>query len=556
MTRQKAEKITTEYLNRIFGFALKRCKTLQDAEDLSQEIVTKVFQTLLKRDDIENVEKFIWTIAHNSLSNYYRDNKHGFTGVSIDEISEILADSRADFATDIESCDTVKKMQSEIAYLSKLQRRILVAYYYHNMKQGEIAEMLNIPVGTVKWHLFEAKKELKRGMETMRTSGELKFNPIKLKYISISGTPGKNGNSADLLTGALAQNIIYSVFRQAKTIAEIAEELGVSPVYIESEVESLEEYGYLSEKNGKYLCQVLLSEQSEKINRLENEMYKNAADIFANEVYDKLQKSGVLDDENTVFCNRIAEIKDGKPVFEKDKNFMLWALIPYILACGGDVSSQYEIKFEDVATIRPDGAHNITSAVVVNPNIATQRYPTDLNNWFGPCWSSDDNTLLWQIDSKWSAKRWNDTEYLINVDRIRTLLHQFLKGEKLSSAEYAMLSEKGFLRVLDNENGFFSSLQTVWVRGQKGKDALMKIGEEVREKHRDTLTEIAKPYIEAVLADTPEHLRKVQAFGLQYLFSSSGIFILYCIKNLLLSGKLILPTEEQRKSLTTVIVHE
>ena len=556
MTRQQAETITTEYLSRIFGFALKRCKTLQDAEDLSQEIVIKIFHTLVKRNDIENVEKFIWTIAHNSLSNYYRDGKQGFMGVSIDEISEILADNRTDFATDLELRETIHKMQSEIAYLSKLQRRILIAYYYHNMKQSEIAEMLNIPVGTVKWHLFEAKKELKRGMETMRTSGELKFNPIKFINIGISGNPGKDGNSADLLKGALAQNIIYSVFRQSKTISEIAEELGVSPVYIESEVETLEKYGYLSEKNGKYLCQVLLGEQSEEINRLESDMYKKAAELFANEVYDELQESGILDDEKVVSCNRIAEIKEGKPVFEQDKNFMLWAIIPYILACGGDISSQSEIKFEDVATIRADGGHNIVYAVVENPNIAPHECQPHFKNWCGPCWSSDDYTLLWQIDSEWSTKRVAKPEYLIDVERVRALLHRFLTGEKLSSAEYAMLSEKGFLRVLDNENGFFSSLQTVWVHGPKARDTLVKIGDEIRGKYKDTFAEIAKPYIEAVLADTPEHLKKVQAFGLQYVFSSSGIFILYCIKNLLASGKLTLPTEEQRKSLTTVIVHD
>ncbi len=556
MTRQQAEKITTEYLNRIFGFALKRCKTLQDAEDLSQEIVTKIFHTLVKRDDIENVEKFIWTIAHNSLSNYYRDNKQGFTGISIDEISEILADNRTNFATDLELRETVEKMQSEIAYLSKLQRRILIAYYYHNMKQSEIAEMLNIPVGTVKWHLFEAKKELKRGMETMRTSGELKFNPIKFNFIGISGMPGKDGNSIVLLNSALAQNIIYSVFRQSKSIAEIAEELGVSPVYIESEVEALEKYGYLSEKNGKYLCEVLLGEQSKEINRLECEMYKRAADIFANEVYDKMQKSGLLDDEKVVSCNRIAEIKDGKPVFEQDKNFMLWAIIPFIAALSGENLGENKIKFEDVATIRPDGGHNITYAVVDNPNIAPPEYEPDLKCWFGPCYSSDENTILWLIDSMWSIKRLKATEYFVDVDRVRALLHRFLIGENLSSAEYAMLSEKGLLRVIDNENGFFSSLQAGWVHGQKGKDALIKKGDEIREKYKDTLTEIAKPYIEAVLADTPEHLRKVRAFGLQYVFSSSGIFILYCIKNLLASGKLTLPTEEQKKALTIIVAHE
>ena len=71
MNRQDAERITTEYLKPIFGFALKRCQNAEDAEDLSQEIVLKAFRALLSRDDIADVGKFIWTIAHNALSNYY-----------------------------------------------------------------------------------------------------------------------------------------------------------------------------------------------------------------------------------------------------------------------------------------------------------------------------------------------------------------------------------------------------------------------------------------------------------------------------------------------------
>ena len=73
MNRQEAEIIITEYLKPIFGFALKRCKNEQDAEDLSQEIVFRAFRALLVKDDIEDAGKFIWAIAHNTLSNYYRD---------------------------------------------------------------------------------------------------------------------------------------------------------------------------------------------------------------------------------------------------------------------------------------------------------------------------------------------------------------------------------------------------------------------------------------------------------------------------------------------------
>ena len=159
MNRQDAEKIITEYLKPIFGFALKRCKNAHDAEDLSQDIVLKAFRALLIKDDIGDVSKFIWTIAHNALSNYYRDAAKSVIGVSIDEVAEVIADPDSIF-DDNDNADTVRRLQSEIAYLSKLQRKIVIAYYFENRKQADIAKDLDIPLGTVKWHLFEAKKEL------------------------------------------------------------------------------------------------------------------------------------------------------------------------------------------------------------------------------------------------------------------------------------------------------------------------------------------------------------------------------------------------------------
>ena len=247
MFRQDAERIITEYMKPIFGFALKRCRNIRDAEDLSQEIMLKAFRALILRDDIDDADKFIWTVAHNALCNYYRDCSKNAYGVSLDEIGEIADET----FSDEDDAEALKRLQREIAYLSKLQRRIVIAYYYENKKQNDIADELGIPVGTVKWHLFEAKKELKKGMEKMRESNQLKFNPVKFRYIGINGSAG-NRPVGELLYSSLSQNICYDVRNEAKTVAQIADDLGVSPVFVENEIENLEEYGLLMKKKGGY----------------------------------------------------------------------------------------------------------------------------------------------------------------------------------------------------------------------------------------------------------------------------------------------------------------
>lgn len=214
MNRQDVEKTIGEYLKPIFGFALKRCKSIHDAEDLSQEIVLKAFRALLVRDDIADMGKFIWTVAHNALSNYYRDSARSAIGVSLDEIDEI-ADPCAELDGGDGREDALERLRGEIAYLSSVQRRIVIAYYFENRKQADIARELDMPLGTVKWHLFEAKKELKRGMDKVRKASDLRFNPIKFKKIGISGSQGTKA-TGEFFRSALSQNICYCVRDTAK----------------------------------------------------------------------------------------------------------------------------------------------------------------------------------------------------------------------------------------------------------------------------------------------------------------------------------------------------
>ena len=137
MNRPDVEKTITEYLRPIFGFALKRCKSIHDAEDLSQEIAVKAFHALLRKDDIEDMDKFIWTVAHNALCNYYRDTAKSAVGVSIDEVAERIADPYSEIGTD-DNSESIRRLQTEIAYLSKLQRKIVIAYYFENRRQAEM----------------------------------------------------------------------------------------------------------------------------------------------------------------------------------------------------------------------------------------------------------------------------------------------------------------------------------------------------------------------------------------------------------------------------------
>ncbi len=551
MKREQAEKITTEYLKSIYGFALKRCANFHDSEDLTQEIVLKVFRVLLHRDDIEATDKFIWTVAHNSLANYYRDKTKMMVGVPIDELVNIIP-LDDDTASGIIERESIDRLHMEIAYLSKLQRRIVIDFYYENKKQEEIAKQLDIPLGTVKWHLFEAKKDLKRGMDIMRQPSELKFNPIKFELCGTNGSPGTMGANNNFLRSALSQNIVYAVWKEDKTVNEIADCLGVSPVYVESEAEYLAEYGFLIKNKNKYRCNILLDETTNELTDLHDAMYREAAKVFANELFDELTKSTILKD-NRIISGQTDESISLTYSKRADDNFLLWSLIPYISALSGEKLMDKSISFDEAATLRPDGGHNICYASVLSPDAKKPIYLDSMMHWCGPCWNANKDYTLWQIDSEWSTGRVTDS-YIAKVERILSLFSRELDGE-LSKEEYAFLAENGMVKTNGDYDGMFkSSIQIVWLENAEIKKQLIAIGDRIKERHWTEFEAMKAPFIKAVLDYTPKHLHKMQKYGLQYTFFSDGWFVLHCLKELVNNGKLKLPTEGQKKSLTTILV--
>ncbi len=552
MNRQDVEKTITEYLKPIFGFALKRCKSIHDAEDLSQEIAIRAFRALLIKDDVADMGKFIWTVAHNTLSNYYRDTAKSMVGVSIDEVAELIADPCSEPGAD-DDRDAIHRLQTEIAYLSKLQRRIVIAYYFENRKQADIAQELGIPLGTVKWHLFEAKKELKRGMDKMRKTSELKFNPIKFHSYGINGSAGKMSLD-EFFRSTLAQNICYCVRNTAKTINEIADDLGVSPVYVETEVEFLEEYGFLQAQKDKYIINFVINEPTAELLALQNDMYKRAAELFANDLYDELTSCGILDHPD-IWCGQTDEPISLTASHKPDRNFILWSLIPYIAALSGEKLMDEGISFEEVATLRPDGAHNIVHASVIPDEMILPEDYVYMKNWCGPMWNGLNGRVLWQIDSEWSER---DRNHILRYseESLRVLsLYEREFDDCLSKNEYAWLSERGYIKTNGDYDGRFKSAwQIVVLASKEIQDKLIEIGDRIKAKHLTDFEALKAPYAEAVFKSVPEHLKKIKEYEMQFVFRADGWFLLHCITTLLKNGKLKEPTEGQRKALTTLIV--
>ena len=108
-----------------------------------------------------------------------------------------------------------------------------------------------------------------------RTIGKLGMKPVKAVSIGHCGDPGPNGGPEYYLNDSLNLNIVYSVYDTPRTKEEIAEELGVTPVFIEDKIELLESNGFLVKKSGnRFTTYVRFDSPTYSLEKQENKLKK------------------------------------------------------------------------------------------------------------------------------------------------------------------------------------------------------------------------------------------------------------------------------------------
>ena len=355
MDKKFADEMIKKFQNKFFGFALAKMANISEAEELSSRITCEAYVTLRKVDNIYNWEGYMYKIASNVYARYINEQV-GNRATSIDDGLEVGIES--DMVQDIERREELQELKKELAWLCKTHRQIIVMHYYHNKKISQIAEELGLPQGTIKWHLSDAKKLMKEGMTKMRTAN-VAFEPIEFAGVGHDGCPGNMGDTATFLNSRLRKNIVYVTYREAKTIEEIAKDMGITPVYIEDEVAYLEEYGFLEKLPGnKYLSQVYITDISKEAVLKCDEIDMEVAKAFAKEYVPLLEQFKDYGKYNIT-------------VPENDFNYFLWSMIPYAISMlemnYGDskkrrLRDKYMVK-------RKDGGEYIAQANVFNKEL-------------------------------------------------------------------------------------------------------------------------------------------------------------------------------------------
>jgi len=154
--------LVDRYKNLVFGMIARTLPDRSQAEDLAQDVFLRVHRGLPYFRGEARLSTWIYRIVANVCM---QDRGRGTSSVSFDDANaRVSAPAAADrHAADLELRDRLEKA---IAQLPAQYRLLIAAHYLQGVQYEDLAEAMNMPLGTVKTQLHRAKRQLRMLLET------------------------------------------------------------------------------------------------------------------------------------------------------------------------------------------------------------------------------------------------------------------------------------------------------------------------------------------------------------------------------------------------------
>lgn len=250
----KLEKLISESMKSIFGFALTRLGNVTEAEDLASDILYEIVRSAQNLREEDRFYGFMWKIAENVYMNYLR--KKSKNACCIAELDDNIADKSESALEQMIKKEELNLLRRELSLLSKQYREVTVLYYIDNLSCSEIAKKLQISTEMVKYYLFRARKIIREGMNMERLYGEKSYRPNVFEIDFWGSRAGDDREYTDFQRRKIKGNILLAAYYSPVTIQEISIELGVALPYLEDEIKLLLDRQYLICNNEKYLTNI------------------------------------------------------------------------------------------------------------------------------------------------------------------------------------------------------------------------------------------------------------------------------------------------------------
>lgn len=156
MEREEYIKMVDTYGDTVYRIALSSCRNRSDAEDITQNVFIKLFQSETEFQDEEHVRKWLIRVASNESKNLCKS----FWKKKMLPLEEVETVGQVSFLSSENSL-----LYDAVMELPDKYRLVVHLYYYEDYPVREIAELLQIKETTVQTRLMRARRKLKEKLE-------------------------------------------------------------------------------------------------------------------------------------------------------------------------------------------------------------------------------------------------------------------------------------------------------------------------------------------------------------------------------------------------------
>lgn len=168
--RKAFEELMRKYERRIYGFVVRMVRNEETAVDLTQDFFIKIYTVLDKYNFEYKFSTWAYRICYNLVIDHIRKHQAQVDSLDDDSVSQrdmMASDnvSREDGFRALSRAETRDYVWRVVDQIPLKFRELILLRYIQDLKYEEIAEIMSLPVGTVKNRIFKAKEILKQEME-------------------------------------------------------------------------------------------------------------------------------------------------------------------------------------------------------------------------------------------------------------------------------------------------------------------------------------------------------------------------------------------------------
>jgi len=158
--------LVRRHLKQAFAVAYRILGQREDTEDLVQEAFVAALEKIDSFDTSREFRPWLLRIVANRAINARRRRELRRT----EEIPRDAAARTQSPAADVEHREMEHRVQQALAGLPDRQRTIVQLSGFEGLNSTDIGEILNIPAGTVRWELHQARRALRDALAVCRRS--------------------------------------------------------------------------------------------------------------------------------------------------------------------------------------------------------------------------------------------------------------------------------------------------------------------------------------------------------------------------------------------------